>query len=293
MRTTFLAAALVLCACGPGQTEEQLISDTELNLIQSSRDGLVAAQPEPAVGAQTVHVRLAWGYFAGRRNARGWVNWSGAATMAGGQVSLENLVYFDWHDKPAPTQGSDRVAWNSRTLPHFDGLVLKVSATEPGQALAFVTPKLSRTLTIEELASGLNERTTVDSDGHEVSISAVPDQPCAGFSYGYQKPSDEGWLGFAGLFTDARGTITGRLRFRADGESVTARLWKKDGAQPYDLSVDGEPSATGEGRLDTSTGEFELALTDAAGALVARVRGSYAAPSDSPRGSYQAVVSCP
>lgn len=293
MNRTILVAAFALASCGPGQAEEQLISDTELNLIQSSRDGLVAAQLEPAPGAQTVHVRLAWGYFAGRRNAPGWVSWTGDATMAGGQVALENLVYFDRHDKPVPTQEAGKVTWSSRTLPHFDGLVLKVAATEPGQALAFITPKLSRTLTIEALAAGLNERTTVDADGHEVSISSVPDQPCAGFSYGYQKPSDEGWLGFAGLFTDASGTITGRLRFRSDGENLTARLWKKDGAQPYDLSVDGEPSATGEGRLDTATGQFELALTDKDGAPVARVKGAYAAPSYSPRGSYQAVVSCP
>lgn len=293
---TWTCAALVLplVACGLPQTEESLISDGELDAIVSSRDGLVATQPEPPPGADVVHVRLAWGYFAGKlRNLPGWVNWSGGAQMPGAQVSLENLVYFDRHDRPVATAEADRVQWSSKTLPHFDGVVIRVAASEAGQVLQLATPKYQRALSAEELAAGVNLRETVDADGHEVAIAAVPDRACAGFSYGYEKPSSEGWLGFAGLFTDASGTITGRLRFRADGNQLTARLWKKDGAAPYDLGVEGDPSATGEGSIDPDSHAFALTLRDAEGNTVARVSGIYADPSYSPRGSFQATVSCP
>lgn len=293
---TWTRAALVLplFACGVPQTEESLITDSELDAIVSSRDGLVATQPELPPGVDVVHVRLAWGYFAGKfRNLPGWVSWSGGAQMPGAQVSLENLVYFDRHDKPVATAEGDRVQWSSKTLPHFDGAVLRVAASEAGQVLQFTTPKFQRALSIEALAAGVNLRETVDADGHEVAIAAVPDRACAGFSYGYQKPSSEGWLGFAGLFTDASGTITGRLRFRADGNQLTARLWKKDGSQPYDLGVVGDPSATGEGSIDPDSHSFALSLSDADGNTVARVSGIYADPSYSPRGSFQATVGCP
>jgi hypothetical protein len=285
-------AALPLAACGP-QTEEDLISDDEVSAIISSRDGLVTTQP-PAAESTVVHVRVAWGYFAGKfRDLPGWVNWSGGARMEGGQVSIENLVYFDRHDHPVATQEADAVAWSSKTLPHFDGAVLQVASSAPGQSLHFVTPRFERSLTIEELSAGVNLHETIDSDGHEVAITSVPDQGCAGFSYGYEKPSSEGWLGFAGLFTDQRGTITGRLRLRAEGDQLKARLWKSDGSHPYDLSVSGDPSATGEGTIDLATHRYAFALTDASGTTVARIQGLYADPSYSPRGSYEAVVSCP
>jgi hypothetical protein len=292
---TYAALVLPLFACGvASDPEAALITDSELDSIQSSRDGLVATENELPPGVDVVHVRLAWGYFAGKfKNLPGWVNWSGGTQMPGAQVSLENLVYFDRHDKPVATAEADRVAWSSKTLPHFDGAVIKVAATEASQVLQFTTPKYSRALTTAELAAGVNLRETVDSDGHEVAIAAVPDRACAGFSYGYEKPSSEGWLGFAGLFTDASGTITGRLRFRADGNQLTARLWKKDGAQPYDLSTDGDPSATGEGSIDPASHAFSFSLSDADGNTVARVSGIYAEPSYSPRGSFQATVGCP
>lgn len=291
MNRTILVSMLAISACG-SQAEEELITDAELDAIVSSREGLAAAQPEVEAPPGAAYVRLAWGYLAGRRNAPEWVNWSGEARVEGGGVKLENLTYFDWHDRPVPVQAADRVGWSSRTLPHFDGLVLEVTPAAPGQKLRVVTPRYQREHDVEALAAGINERSTVDGDEHEFSISSIPAGPCGGFSYGYERASLEGWLGFAGLFTNARGEIVGRLRFKADEERIAARLYKKSGDRPYDLSVDGEPFATGRGRLDSGTNTFEFTLHAGDGATVATVSGHFAPPSYSRRGSYQAVVRC-
>ena len=293
MNRALLILLPALAACGV-ESEEGLITDSELNQIQSSRQAITNTHPNQSPDPEAVHVRLAWGYLAGRWPAPGWVNWSGELRLQSpGTLELENLSYFDKHDHLVQTAESDRVAWSSRTLPHFDGLVVKVSPGQPGAALKLTTPPYSREIPFHVIADGLNERLVVDADGHEVSVSSVPDAPCAGFSYGYEKPSSEGWLGFAGLYTDASGAITGRLRFRADGGQIQARLIGADGAQPYKLNVQGPVLATGQGHLDAATGSFEIALVKEDGSALGTVSGIYAPPSYSERGSYQAVVRCP
>ena len=99
---------------------------------------------------------------------------------------------------------------------------------------------------------------------------------CGGFAFGYQRKSKEGWLGFAGLLTDESGTNQGIIRFRADGDAIQTQLIGKDGS---DL-------AEGKGTLRGERFEFEL------GGL-GTVKGFFQpANAFSPRGSFQAVLSC-
>lgn len=294
VRTTVMAAWLVVLAgCGP-LSEEELIGDDELSSLVSERQSMTSEVSQQPAAAPAFYVRLAWGYLAGNRSASSWLSWSGKASADGGaKVSLSHLIYFDRHDRPVPSTGPGEVSWRSRTLPHFDGLVLKVEPTVASTSLTFATPPYSRTLAVADLAVGLNEHVVVDAAGHEVSISSVPAKGCGGFALGYERAAPAGWLGFAGLVTDETGAITGRLRFRSDGGQLQARLIAADGSQPYRLNVKGEVVATGEGELDEATGAFELRLVKPDGSSAGKVRGLFVAPSYSPRGTFQAVVDCP
>lgn len=265
MRALLVVAAVVLSGCGVGQTEEELIPDSALASMQSSSAALTVAPPPATPGA--FHLRLTWGYLAGNFRATTWVNWTGGLKVENGTAALERLVFFDRRDFIVPSEDPSAVNWKSRTLPHFDGVVVKVTG---GDVVHFVTPAFSKDFAVADLAAGAEQRFTVDPAGHELSVTAIPDLGCGGFAYGYQRAAREGWLGFAGLLTDEAGQPMGVLRFRADGDVVHARLVGKD----QQVLAEGEGTLTGS--------EFQVSL----GAL-GSVKGFFA------NGSFQGALRCP
>ena len=280
-------ATLMFAACGPPDSEEGLVTDGEIDAIGTARSELNAplTTPPSATAPAAIHVRLAWGYLAGKAKAGQWVNWTGGVTTDGGTVVLENLNFFDRGDRAVPSQSASGVSWVSRTLPHFDGLVVKVQPAAPTDVVSIRMPLFSADLTAADLAAGVEQHFVVDAAGHEVSLASVADtEACAGFAFGYERPSAEGWLAFGGLFTDSSGQVTGRLRFRVDGETVRARL----------MGPDKQLVASGQGSFAIAAGggSFTLSLARPDGTGAGVVRGLFHSPSYSPRGSFQATVAC-
>ena len=285
MLLRFLCSAVAVaffCSCGTSDRSEELISDSEIDAIATSRASLTSTPAEPTAGA--FHLRVAWGYLAGKRDAPSWVDWTGSVRVDAGSTSLESLNYFERSDFAVPSNDPRSVAWSSHTRPHFDGLVAKVAPAQGAAMVHFQTPAFEKDLTVSELASGFSQRYVVDAAGHEVSISSVPDAACGGFAFGYLRPAREGWLAFGGLFTDASGQPQGRLRMRAEDGKVEARL-----------VANGKESAQGTGTLTVADqgGSFRFTLVRSDGVTLGEVRGSYADPSYSPRGSFQATLRCP
>lgn len=278
-RTLLIAAALFAAsACGMPQTEEQLLPDSDLAGVQTTQSAITSTVP----AANAFHLRLAWGYLAGELRARTWVSWTGQASVTSGTAALEHLIFFERHDSPLPNPAPNTVAWSSRTLPHFDGLVLKVTPGAATDEVTVTTPLFQHTFAVAELAAGSEQHFVVDAAGHEVSVSSIPDAACEGFALGYMKPSDEGWLGFAGLVVDSHGDRLGIVRFKVENGQVRARL----------IGANRQVTATGQGTLDEAAHTFSLSLVKPDGTVAANLTGLYTPPAYSPRGSFQARWSC-
>ena len=268
-------AALVLTACGP-QAEEELITDQEVSEVQTSASALTELAPPAASAPAAFHLRLTWGYLAGDFRARTWIDWTGGVKVDSGAVALQHLIFFERRDFPRPSTDPSQLQWTSRTLTHFDGVVVKVQQGAPGDVVHLKTAAFSKDFHASALAAGLDERFDVDGAGHQISVSSIPDTGCGGFAYGYERPARAGWLGFAGRLTDESGNTQGLLRFRADGETIHARL----------LGQDQKVLAEGDGKLDGDKFVFSLGK-------LGSVKGFYQGPNRfSPRGSFQAELSC-
>lgn len=278
----------MLVGCGL-ETEEGVLPDSEISeaTVESTNAALDVTTTPGAPAAS--HVKVAWGYLAGNRAwNREWVDWSGGLGVSAGKVTLEHLVYFDRGDRPEPTNDTDQVRWLSRTGPHYDGLVVKVEPSTADAKVHLGTPPFSVDLDAAELATGIERHVVVDAAGHEVAISSIPDSDCGGFTFGYERPSREGWLAFGGRVTDASGQLKGILRFRAHGHALQARLLGQDKAVLVQGTGQLQPAADAHG-----SESFELALTKPDGSALGTVHGIFNPPSYSPRGSFEGTLSCP
>ena len=276
-RTLLLGSvALALAACGP-QNEEELITDQEVGEVQSAQSALTEAVATRPSAPPALHLRLSWGYLAGDFRARNWIDWTGGVKVDSGTAQLEHLIFFERKDFPKASDDPTQVLWTSHTRPHFDGVVVKIQPGAATDVVHLTTASFSKDLDLAALTAGIDQRFDVDTQGHQISISSIPNSGCGGFAFGYERPAREGWLGFAGLLTDESGNNQGIVRFRADGEVIKARLIGKDNAV----------LAEGDGKLVEDKFEFSLGKLGV-------VKGFYQGPNSfSPRGSFQAELSCP
>ncbi|HEY3452088.1 MAG TPA: hypothetical protein VGK67_37360 [Myxococcales bacterium] len=275
-----VAAVLATAGCGAASwdDEERLIPDSEIDAMQTELVSTPAGTPSETAA----HVKVVWGYLSGKfRDVPGWIDWTGSLSVDSGKATLESLVFFDAHDTLQPQSVPNQIDFESRTMPHYDGLGALLEPGSPADVVHLDTASFSTDLAAADLAKGVNLHFVVDADGHEVSITSLPAGACGGFAYGYQKKASKGWLGFGGRFADATGAVTGRLRFRADGDTLKARL----------LDENREIVAEGTGTL--SGQDFELSLQKPDGTAMATVKGIYQPPSYSVRGAFQATWRCP
>jgi hypothetical protein len=244
--------------------------------VQTEQSAITSVASTRPAAPQAFHLRLTWGYLAGDFRALNWVDWNGGVKVDSGTAQLEHLVFFDRHDFTKASDDPTQVLWISHTRPHFDGVVVKVQPGAAADVVHLTTAAFSKDFDVSALAAGLEQRFDVDTQGHQLSVTAIPDVGCGGFAVGYDRPARAGWLGFAGLLTDESGNTRGIVRFRADAEVIHARLMGKD-----DTVL-----AEGEGRLDGEKFEFSLGK-------LGSVKGFYQGPNSfSPRGSFQASLAC-
>jgi len=275
----------LLTGCGLG-SEESLLPDADITDAQvESVDSAISVVTTPGSPA-AFHVRVAWGYLAGKRNwDETWVDWSGSLGVSSGEVALEHLVFFEPRDRPVPSSNPSQVSWKSRTGPHYDGLVMKVMPSTSDAVVHVQTPLLSVDLPTQALAAGLERYEVVDDAGHEVAISSIPDTDCGGFVFGYELPVlRSSGLVFGGRLTTASGKTAGMLRFHANGDKLEGRL----------LGNENAILARGTGHLDTTAQEstIDLMLNKPDGARFGTIHALFHPPSYSVRGSFEGTLSC-
>jgi hypothetical protein len=247
-----LSSALIAAGCG--QTDEQVlaeqgysvesenggfsigqqlpqlaVAEAELERGQTvvyaaDDEALAAAEAGRPAGAPVFVVRLAWGQFPLNGELDQPTRWRGLVAGLGAKVFVQQVIFYERHDFFRPCRRHDCVAIDSRTLPHHDGLVLKVVPTAPGARLLIGIEGLyGRVLDLEQLA-GLSDRAEVDGLGNQVLLDAFARPACAaGVLGGVWKRLDERGGVFAGDWLNEEGLVAGQL----------AGIWgqRRDGQQ--------------------------------------------------------------
>ena len=192
------------------ENDVQQISYTE---DDSEEDDAEAGVPE---GKKVAIVRLLWGQFPLNRRIDQWTKWSGIVYARGAKVFIQRIIYYERHDFVRPCADRSCVLVDSRTLPHHDGLVLKVvplpDSNEPVRIFVGFAGLYGRILNADDMASGFSEVATVDELGNKVVLNAVVRPACpAGMIAGlWKRLSVRGGV-FAGGWLNTEGIQTGRL----------------------------------------------------------------------------------
>ncbi|MEW5854175.1 MAG: hypothetical protein AB2A00_35705 [Myxococcota bacterium] len=115
---------------GPAH-REQFIQAGESEVLQAS-----TVAPRSAAAGDTA-LWVGWGHFLADRTDDEVADWTGTLSVEEGTLSLLRTIKFDRNDRILPAPDERTVAFESRTRPHFDGLVTRASTT--GSAPAPVT----------------------------------------------------------------------------------------------------------------------------------------------------------
>ena len=117
----------------PPLAVEELDAEQIQTLAYDADDASMAdAEAGRPAGAPVFVVRLAWGQFPLDRELDEWTRWRGLVAGLGAKVFVQRVIYYERHDFFRPCRDHDCVAIDSRTLPHHDGLVLKIVVVGQG-----------------------------------------------------------------------------------------------------------------------------------------------------------------
>ncbi|MBL8912792.1 MAG: hypothetical protein JNM17_19020 [Archangium sp.] len=256
----------------PGCAGSSGVADSEVDAIKTTRSSLTTTDEFASPGV--LHVRLAWGLLSWAEKGKRpeGFDWTGSATLSDGTAKLDMVTFFEKGDQAVAGE-ANQMKWNSHTYPHFDGVIGTLTPASLDGTLTIATPKFEKSLSVNELLSAGELRFDVDDVGHQLSISALPDENanCSGFVVGFSRDSS-----FKGLHLSNLGDRLGKLRFEVTDGKIAAEV----------VDLNGEVVDSGEGTLDAATHTFTIKLT------TSTVTGLYQDPSYSSRGSFQATERC-
>ncbi len=178
----------------------------------------VGALDSNVAAVDVYYIRITWGLLEGDSTATNVINWDGSASITRGTLGIMKTVRFERNDKIVlPRTDRKTVQWVSRTVPHFDGIVLAIidrDTLNVDGAFTFSTNLYTRTFSYDELDS-LDLVETVTNEGHQVSIQAY-NKKVIPFGGGFL---DGKWLRtrkhggiFKGRWINNIGTRVGHLR---------------------------------------------------------------------------------
>ncbi|RME24320.1 MAG: hypothetical protein D6806_09770 [Deltaproteobacteria bacterium] len=201
----------------PSFLEQEMVDNgiQEISFTQDDAEETEAEAQAPE-GKKISIVRLLWGQFPFNRRIDQWTEWSGIVYARGAKVFIQRIIYYERHDFVRPCADRSCVLIDSRTLPHHDGLVLKVvplpDANEPVRLFIGFAGLYGRILNADQMTSGFSEVATVDELGNKVVLNSLPRPACpAGMIAGlWKRLAPRGGV-FAGRWLNTEGVQTGRL----------------------------------------------------------------------------------
>lgn len=170
---------------------------------------------------------ITWGNLDADSTINFPTDWSGSLSVDNGIVILRRTVRFDAHDEILPRTSRSLLEWKSRTLPHFDGVLVELhkkvstdsittnTADVPKLSVTFKTAPLTVTIGEDDLRE-LHRVVKVDDAGNAVAfntITIMPDACPMGFLAGQWKNNEDRRGGiFRGKWISENGLHMGYLR---------------------------------------------------------------------------------
>jgi hypothetical protein len=264
LATLPLAAALGCAADDTATTDDPQVADTALTASfggQTETDeapefadpafaqgdlafeDAAANDPTTAAANATTGIRIlvAWGYLRPHPDATDAVDWSGSIQVTNAAVRVVRTVRFEAQDMVIrPRTDPATIAFQSKTKPAADGLVLEVVPSGAPVALTFASAPITNTITLTP-GERLSQVIPVDAAGHKLAYHVIrPDHdPChEGFLRGHwqalAKVGGRSVGVLRGRFFSGAGAVEGHLRgvfgVRKDGKKLFfAKVVGEDG----------------------------------------------------------------
>jgi len=194
------------------------------------------------------YLMITWGNLEADSTIDFVTDWSGSLSAENGVICLKRTIAWDAHDEILPRTSRDLLEWQSRTRPHFDGILVALhkivkpdTVVEPTVAdvpdtkpmsVTFDTGPLTVTIDEEDLED-LHRVVQVDETGNAVAFNTITVEPgvCpSGFLAGQWKPVDHRpggifrgkWISYNGLH---EGYLRGVYGPSSDGEKMFFGKW--------------------------------------------------------------------
>lgn len=198
--------------------EKASFGESEFQKLEIDENAIAAADSDTVAAPNGFLVRILWGQLEGNPNATEVIDWSGAFSVSSGRLAaLRTLAFERTTDHLLRRDDRQVVPFESKTLPHFDGLLLLIHDpdNDPTATLSMRTGPFTESWTFEELRAA-NLVTPVDDSGNAVSVTGITipdDVSCLGGAVrGHWKVRDDGSGVFRGLWMSRLGRPIGHIR---------------------------------------------------------------------------------
>ena len=241
--------------------EKASFGEPEFTMLEIAENSLAAADSDTVATPNAFLVRVLWGQLEGNPDATQVIDWNGAFSVSSGRLAaLRTLAFERRTDHLLRRDDRQVVPFESRTLPHFDGLLLLIHDVDgdPAATLNMRTGPYSGSWTFEELRQA-NLVIPVDDLGNAVSVTGI------------SLPDDAACLG---------GAVRGHWLQRADQGGVFRGLW---------MSRIGQPIGHMRGHFGVNEAGHNVwfaKIIDREGRLIGLARGTYEPSMEGPGGMF-------
>ena len=260
----------------PGFGDPEILAMAEDALYNDPFNNIVETQSLN----QAIYIRVLWGNLIVDFNESVPRDYSGIISIDDGAIVVERTIKFENHDTEIDTRIDPRfVAWKSRTLPHYDGLVIRLEpgATQDEENLLHIQiGPYQAEFTVSELTDLIMLDVTGYGNDQVAIASHLGDEATSGFVSGHWRDLENHDGGIQkGKWETSSGTLLGHERCRylptGDGEGEIKGKYI-DTAGIFQGYLLGEYRKTS---TELQIGEFEMDWLDAGGNAVGVVEGIY------------------
>jgi hypothetical protein len=172
------------------------------------------------LGATAYRIALVWGHLPPPHDADATdvapqlENWSGSLSVTAGAIGLKRTIAFDPNDHIDPRVDAQTLSFTSHTLPHVDGVLVRVVIPSGGSpTLHFATSALTTDIDLSKLATGVGGAQRLADGAEGLAWVGFPEDGCArGFVHGRWIKDAPAIGRLAGVVSDRDGNRIGNVR---------------------------------------------------------------------------------
>lgn len=260
----------------PGFDDPEILAMIEDAPYDDPFDDLTKSKSSP----EAIYLRVLWGNLTFDEDQTVAHDYSGSISVDDGLLVIERTVKFDFFDSEIETREIPNiVAWKSRILPHYDGLVLRLEPGATDDENNFLHVQIgpySADFPVSELVDMILLQKAGYGDDQVAIASHRETIEGSGFVSGHWRdmPNASGGI-FKSKWENDPGELLGHARCRYLPEEVLSGLVK---GKYIDLNgtfqgfLEGEYFRTEQ---EFQAGTFDLDWKDQAGDILGKLEGIY------------------